>query len=58
MVQKELRHLRKLSAGDRQQEFQSDQFRGTFSDQEQAILKNLAEINLPPENGNPNPTPR
>lgn len=47
MVRQALRHLRQMSANERQQEFQSDKFKSTFSDQEQAILKNLAEINPP-----------
>ena len=47
MVHRALRHLRQMSQNERQQEFQSDQFKSTFSDQEQAILRNLAEINPP-----------
>jgi len=47
MVRKALRHLRQMSPNERQQEFQSDKFKSTFSDQEQAILRNLAEINPP-----------
>ena len=56
MVHKALRHLRQMSPNERQQEFQSDKFKTTFSDQEQTILKNLAAIN-PPGDGE-NPTPR
>ena len=47
MVRKELRSLRHMPPDKRQEEFASDQFRTTFSDQEQLILKNLAEINPP-----------
>lgn len=47
MVRRALRNLRKMSPNERQQEFQSDKFKTTFSDQEQTILKNLAEINPP-----------
>lgn len=45
MVRKELRNLRRMPSDKRQEEFASDQFRSMFSDQEQVILKNLAEIN-------------
>jgi hypothetical protein len=55
MVRKALRHLRQMSPNERQQEFQSEQFKSTFSDQEQAILKNLAEINPPTQAENPTP---
>jgi Protein of unknown function (DUF3106) len=53
MVHKALRNLVKMSPQERQQVFQSDQFKSTFSDQEQSILKNLAEINPPQESENP-----
>ena len=55
MVHRALRHLRQMTPQERQQEFQSAKFQSTFSDQEQTILKNLAEINPPGENGNPTP---
>lgn len=45
MVQKELHSLRHLSHEAREQRLQSEDFKSTFSEQEQAILKNLAEIN-------------
>ncbi|HEY1528061.1 MAG TPA: DUF3106 domain-containing protein [Candidatus Angelobacter sp.] len=45
-----LRHLRKMSPADRQQVIQSDRFRSTFSDQEQKLISQLAEIN-PQEGG-------
>lgn len=47
MVRQALRHLRKMSPGERAQEFASDKFKKDFSDQEQTILRNLAEINPP-----------
>lgn len=47
MVRKALRHLRTLSPAERQQEFASGEFKTKFSDQEQTILRNLAEINPP-----------
>jgi DNA-binding MarR family transcriptional regulator len=53
MVHKALRNLVKMSPQERQQVFESDKFKSTFSDQEQTILKNLAEINLPLEGENP-----
>ena len=55
MVHKALRHLRQMTPQERQQEFQSAKFQSTFSGQEQTILKNLAEINPPADNGNPSP---
>lgn len=45
-----LRHLRKMPSADRQQVIQSDRFRSTFSDQEQKLISQLAEIN-PQEGG-------
>ena len=54
MVRKELRDLRKMTPAQRQQTFDSEQFKATFSDQEQAILRNLAEINpMTAQNGEP-----
>jgi hypothetical protein len=55
MVRRELRDLRLMSAAQRQQTFDSEQFKSSFSDQEQAILRNLAEINPPTtaQNGSP-----
>ena len=55
MVHRALRHLRQMSPNERQQEFQSEKFKTTFSDQEQTILKNLAAINPPAADGNPGP---
>jgi len=51
MVHKALRHLRQMPPEERQQELQSDRFRGYFSEPEQKILNQLAVIN--PEGGNP-----
>lgn len=44
MVHKALRHLRSMSPEERQQTLQSDQFRSTFSEQEQNIVKQLAAV--------------
>jgi len=49
MVHKALRHLRQMNPQERQQEFESDRFKSTFSDEEQGILTRLAGI-VPPEN--------
>lgn len=53
MVHRALRHLVQMSPQERQQEFESDKFKSTFSDQEQNILKNLSGINAPQANENP-----
>ena len=39
-----VRHLRKMPAAERQQVIQSDRFRSTFSDQEQKLISQLAEM--------------
>lgn len=39
-----LRHLRKMPPAERQQVIQSDRFRSTFSDQEQKLISQLAEM--------------
>ena len=49
-VHKAVRHLRQMSPEERQQVIQSDRFRGTFSDQEQKLISQLAEMN-PQEGG-------
>ena len=49
MVHTALRHLRKMDPQQREETMQSEQFRSTFSDQEQGILKQLSAIN--PESG-------
>jgi hypothetical protein len=48
MVHKALRNLRRMSAQQRQQELQSERFKSAFSDQEQGIVKRLADITPPP----------
>jgi hypothetical protein len=40
-----LRHLRQMPQSERQQVIQSDRFRSTFSDQEQKLISQLAEMN-------------
>lgn len=55
MVHRALRHLRQMSPDERQQEFQSERFKTTFSDQEQTILRNLAAINPPVADENQTP---
>ncbi len=55
MVHKALRHLRQMDPQERQQVFDSERFKSTFSDQERGILTKLSAIN-PPE-GNPEPPP-
>src|SRR6478672_11149077 len=39
-----LRHLRQMPSAERQQVIQSDRFRSTFSDQEQKLISELAEM--------------
>jgi hypothetical protein len=51
MVHTALRHLRKMDPQQRAETMQSEQFRSTFSDQEQGILKQLSAINPPQEGG-------
>ena len=46
-----LRHLRQMPPAERQQVIQSDRFKTTFSDQEQKLISQLAELN-PQEGGN------
>lgn len=60
MVRKELHTLRRMPQAAREQRLQSDEFKSTFSDQEQSILRNLAEINPPAQTPAPseNATPR
>lgn len=43
-VHKALRHLRQMPLSERQQVIQSDSFRSTFSDQEQKLISQLAEM--------------
>ncbi|MGC2698527.1 MAG: DUF3106 domain-containing protein [Candidatus Angelobacter sp.] len=57
-VHKALRHLRQMPPGERKQVLESDRFKSTFSDQEQKLISQLAEIN-PAEGGSAqNPQPK
>jgi Protein of unknown function (DUF3106) len=52
-----LRHLRQMPPAERQQVIQSDHFRSTFSDQEQKLISQLAEMS--PQGGSAqNPQPK
>jgi hypothetical protein len=55
MVHKALRHLRQMDPQERQQVFDSERFKSTFSDQERGILTRLSAINPPEGEGGPNP---
>jgi hypothetical protein len=46
-VHKAVRHLRQMPSDQRKQVLESDRFRSTFSDQEQKLIGQLAELNLP-----------
>ena len=52
-----LRHLRQMPPAERQQVIQSDRFRSTFSDQEQKLISQLAELN-PQEGSAQTPQPK
>jgi hypothetical protein len=52
-----LRHLRQMPPADRQQVLQSDRFRSTFSDQEQKLISQLAEMS-PAAGAAQNPQPK
>jgi hypothetical protein len=59
-VHKAVRHLRQMSPDERKQVLESDRFHSTFSDQEQKLIGQLAEMN-PPEGGGgtaQNPQPK
>lgn len=57
-VHKAVRHLRQMPADERKQVLDSDRFKSTFSDQEQKLIGQLAEMN-PPEAGTAqNPQPK
>jgi hypothetical protein len=43
-VTQTLRQLREMSPQQRQQQFQSDDFRKSFTDQEQSVIKGLSEL--------------
>ena len=45
-VHKAVRHLRQMPADQRKQELESDRFKSTFSDQEQKLIGELAELNF------------
>jgi len=56
-VHKAVRHLRQMPPDERKQVLDSDRFKGTFSDQEQKLIGQLAEMN--PEGGTAqNPQPK
>jgi Protein of unknown function (DUF3106) len=52
-----LRHLRQMPPAERQQVIQSDRFRSTFSDQEQKLISQLAEM-APAQGSTQNPQPK
>jgi hypothetical protein len=52
-----LRHLRQMPPAERQQVIQSDRFRSTFSDQEQKLISQLAEMS-PAAGAAQNPQPK
>jgi hypothetical protein len=54
-VHKAVRHLRQMPSGERKQVLESDRFRTTFSDQEQKLISQLAEMNLPEDGTALNP---
>jgi len=56
MVHKALRHLRQMDPQQREQEMNSERFKGIFSDKERGILGKLAAIN-PEGEGNPQNSP-
>lgn len=57
-VHKAVRHLRQMPPDERKQVLDSDRFKSTFSDQEQKLIGQLAEMN-PPEGGSAqNPQPK
>ncbi|HET8888198.1 MAG TPA: DUF3106 domain-containing protein [Candidatus Angelobacter sp.] len=51
-----LRHLRQMPPAERQQVIQSDRFRSTFSDQEQKLISQLADLN--PQQGGSGQSPQ
>ena len=52
-----LRHLRQMPPAERQQVIQSDRFRSTFSDQEQKLISQLAEMS-PAASATQSPQPK
>ena len=53
-----LRHLRQMPLAERQQVIQSDRFRSTFSDQEQKLIGQLAEMSPQQSSGAQSPQPK
>jgi hypothetical protein len=56
-IHKALRHLRQMDPQQRAEAMQSDHFKSTFSDQEQGILKELADISPPSAPAGQSPPP-
>lgn len=54
-VHKAVRHLRQMPPDERKQVLESDRFHTAFSDQEQKLIGQLAEINPPGDGGNAQP---
>jgi len=57
-VHKAVRHLRQMPPDERKQVLGSDRFKSTFSDQEQKLIGQLAEMNLPEGGSAQNPQPK
>ncbi|HEU4413556.1 MAG TPA: DUF3106 domain-containing protein [Candidatus Angelobacter sp.] len=57
-VHKALRHLRQMPPDERKQVMESDRFKSTFSDQEQKLIGQLAEMNPQEGGSSANPTPK
>ncbi len=57
-VHKAVRHLRQMPADERKQVLESDRFKSTFSDQEQKLIGQLAEMNVPETGTAQNPQPK
>ena len=59
-VHKAIRHLRQMPPDERKQVLDSDHFKSIFSDQEQKLIGQLAEMNVPEGNAGSaqNPTPK
>src|SRR4029077_958753 len=57
-VHKAVRHLRQMPPDERKQVLASDHFRSTFSDQEQKLISQLTELNVPESGSAQNPQPK
>lgn len=57
-VHKAVRHLRQMPPDERKQVLESDRFKSTFSDQEQKLIGQLAEMNVPEAGTAQNPQPK